>query len=154
MKIGGLVENSNLTMYRITSIKDEPGAAAEILKLFAQEKISIQYITESTVPGATAVMSLCVDAEQAERIDKLFVQYDKLMKQIEIKKISNVSVLGIYGPHFRDKPVLVAMFCRILGDAGINILGLSSSISSISGIIDSKQLINAKNALLQEFELP
>ena len=154
MKIGGLVENSDLTMYRITSIKDEPGAAAEILKLFAEEKISLQYITESTIPGATAVMSLCVDAEQADRIDKLFVQNDKIMKQINIKKVSNVSVLGIYGPHFRDKPVLVAMFCRILGDAGINILGLSSSISSISSIIDSNQLVNAKNALLQEFELP
>lgn len=154
MKIGGLVENSDLSMYRITSIKDEPGAAAEILKLFAEEKISLQYITESTIPGATAVMSLCVDAEQAVRIDKLFVQNDKIVKQINIKKISNVSVLGIYGPHFRDKPVLAAMFCRILGNAGINILGLSSSISSISSIIDSKQLVNAKNALLQEFELP
>ena len=154
MKIGGLVENSDLTLYRITSIKDEPGAAAEILKVFAQEKISLHYITESTIPGATAVMSLCVDAEQAERIDKLFVQHDQIVKQIKIKKISNVSILGIYGPHFRDKPVLVAMFCRILGDSGINILGLSSSISSISSIIDSKQLVNAKNALLEEFELP
>jgi len=154
MKIGGLVENSDLTMYRITSIKDEPGAAAEILKLFAQEKISLQYITESTIPGAMAVMSLCVDAEQAERIDKLLIQYDQIMKQIKIKNISNVSILGIYGPHFRDKPVLVAKFCRILGDAGINILGLSSSISSISSIIKSKQLVKAKNALLKEFELP
>jgi len=154
MKIGGLVENSDLTMYRIASIKDEPGAAAEILKLFAEEKISLQYIAESTIPGATAVMSLCVDAEQAGRIDKLFVQNDQIMKQISIKKISNVSVLGIYVPHFRDKPALVAMFCRILGDAGINILGFSSSISSISSVIDSEQLVNAKNALLQEFELP
>jgi aspartokinase len=154
MKIGGLVENNNLTMYRITSIKDEPGAAAEILKLFAQEKISLQYITESTVPGATAVMSLCVDSEQADRIDSLFPQNDQIMKQIKIKKIINVSIIGIYGPHFRDKPILLAMFCKILGDAGINILGLSSSISSISGIIDSKQLIHAKNALLKKFDLP
>ena len=154
MKIGGLVENINLTMYRITSIKDEPGAAAEILRLFAEKKISLQYLTESTVPGATAVMSLCVDSEQAEKIDKLFPNNDQIMKQIKIKKITNISIIGIYGPHFRDKPILLAMFCKILGDAGINILGLSSSISSISGVIDSKQLIKAKEALLAKFELP
>jgi len=154
MKIGGLVENSDLTMYQIASIKDEPGTAAEILKLFAQEKISLQYITESNIPGDTAVMSLCVDAEQAERIDQLIAQYDQIKKQIKITKIANVSVIGIYGPHFRDKPILPAMFCKILGDAGINILGLSSSISSISSVIVSKQLHHAKNALLEEFELP
>ena len=154
MKIGGLVENSDLTMFRVTSIKDEPGAAAEILKLFAHKKISLQYITESNIPGATAVMTLCVEAGRADKIDKLFAKHDQIMKQIKIKKIDDVSVIGIYGPHFRDKPVLAAMFCKILGDAGINILGISSSISSISTVIVSSQLKNAKKALLKKFELP
>jgi aspartokinase len=154
MKIGGLVENSDLTMYRITSIKDEPGAAAEILKLFAQEKISLQYITESSVTKDTAVMTLCVASGEEESIDQLFGKNDYITKQIKITKITDVSVIGIYGPHFRDKPVLAAMFCKLLGDAGINILGLSSSISSISSIILSDQLPVAKAALLEEFELP
>jgi aspartokinase len=154
MKIGGLVENSDLTMYRITSIRDEPGAAAEILKLFALGKISLQYITESRIPGDTAVMSLCVDTQQAEKIDLWLEQSDQIMKQIKITKIADVSVIGIYGPHFRDKPVLAAMFCKLLGDAGINILGLSSSISSISSVILTDQLSIAKEALLEEFELP
>lgn len=154
MKIGGLVENSDLTMYRITSIKDEPGAAAEILKLFAQEKISLQYITESSVPGHTAVMSLCVYGKEEENIDQLFRQHEHIMRRIIIRKITKVSVIGIYGPHFRDKPMLAAMFCRLLGDAGINILGLASSISSISSIIRTDQLEGAKEALLQTFELP
>jgi aspartokinase len=154
MKIGGLVENSDLTMYRITSIKDEPGAAAEILKLFAQEKISLQYITESSVPGHTAVMALCIHSNEENSIDQLFKKHEKILQQIIIKKITDVSVIGIYGPHFRDKPMLAAMFCKLLGDSGINILGLASSISSISSIIRSEQLQSAKEALLKKFELP
>ena len=154
MKIGGLIENRNLTMYRITSIRDEPGASAEILKLFAREKISLQYITETSIPEATATMSLCINANEEENIDRFFNENDQIMKQIKITKIAYVSVIGIYGPHFREKPVLAALFCKILGNAGINILGLSSSISSISSIIASDQLHHAKNALLEEFELP
>jgi len=154
MKIGGLVENSELTMYRITSIKDEPGAAAEILKLFAQEKISLQYITESSVPGHTAVMALCIRSSEEEIIDQLFTKNEEILKRIIIRKIKDVSVIGIYGPHFRDKPMLAAMFCKLLGDSGINILGLASSISSISSIIRSDQLATAKAALLKKFELP
>ncbi len=154
MKIGGLVENNNLTMYRIASIKDRPGAAAEILKLFAEENIKLQYITESGTPNETAVMTLCVSTEQAEILDWLFKKNDYLVKQVEIVKLENVSLLGIYGPHFRDKPILAAKFCKILGRAGINIIGISSSISSISSIIVRDQLENAKKALLKEFELP
>jgi aspartokinase len=154
MKIGGLVENSDLTMYRVTSIKDEPGAAAEILKLFAQEKISLQYITESSVPGHTAVMAICVRANEEDTIDALFQKNGKILRQIIIKKITKVSLIGIYGPHFREKPILAAKFCKLLGDAGINILGLASSISSISSAISTDQLASAKDALLQEFELP
>jgi aspartokinase len=154
MKIGGLIENSNLTMYRITSIRDEPGASAEILKLFAREKISLQYITETSIPEATATMSLCINANEEENIDRFFRENDQIMKQVNITKIANVSVIGIYGPHFREKPILAALFCKILGAAGINILGLASSISSISSVIASDQLHHAKNALLEEFELP
>jgi len=154
MKIGGLVENRDLTMYRMTSIADRPGAAGEILRLFAEKNVKLPYITESSVPGDKAVMTVCVDAAEAGIIDRLFAENQALSSQIRITKISSVSVIGIYGPHFREKPVLPALFCRLLGHAGINILALSSSISSISSVIDSDQLENAKTALLQKFQLP
>lgn len=63
-------------------------------------------------------------------------------------------MLGIYGPHFREKPAIAALFCVLLGNAGINILNLSSSISTISAIIDVRDLEKAKRVLLSEFELP
>jgi aspartokinase len=154
MKIGGLVENTDLTMYRITSIEDRPGVAGEILKIFAEENVKLQYITESSTPNQSAVMTICVVEEEAEIIDILFKKNSDILDQIMVTKFSDVSVIGIYGPHFRDKPVLPAKFCRILGRAGINMLAISSSISSISSVIKSDQLISAKNALLKEFELP
>jgi aspartokinase len=154
MKIGGLVENGDLTMYRITSIEDRPGAAAEILKLFAEEKVRLQYITESSAPEDTAVMTLCVNAKEGQRIDHLFEMNDQLIKQIKISRVADVSVIGIYGPHFKEKPVLPAKFCKILGKADINILAISSSISSISCVIHSDCIKKAKKALLKEFQLP
>jgi aspartokinase len=73
---------------------------------------------------------------------------------MNIKRVEQVSVIGIYGPHFREKPRLAAYFCQTLGKAGINILGLSSSISSISAVIVNDQLELARDALLKVFELP
>ena len=154
MKIGGLVENIDLTMYRITSIEDRPGAAGEILKLFAKENVRLQYITESSAPEDTAVMTLCVNVKEAKSIDHIFDRNNEVNKHIKITIVQDVSIIGIYGPHFREKPVLPAKFCKILGRAGINILAISSSISSISSVINSDQIKKAKKALLKEFQLP
>ena len=154
MKIGGLVENKNLTMYRINSMVDKPGAAAEVLRLFADKNVKLPYITESSVPNHTAVMTICVSAAETEIIDRLLEENQDLTLGLKVNKFPNVSVIGIYVPHFREKPVLPALFCRQLGQAGINILALSSSISSISSVINADQLENAKAALLQKFQLP
>jgi aspartokinase len=153
-KIGGIVENKNLTLYRISSVEDQPGVAGNILRFFAEYNINFEYITESSTVDATAVIAIGIRAEKSEEFDKKLANLGKQGINLNITKIENVSVLGIYGPHFREKPALAAKFCMTLGRASINILGLSSSISSICGIIGDNEIDKAKSALLEEFELP
>jgi aspartokinase len=154
MMIGGLVENHHLVMYHIDFLDDKPGAAGKILKILAENKIKFQLITESGTTTGAAVMTICVDMTLAEKIDKLFTDITQLKSHLKIKKVDDVSIIGIYSPHFREKPVLAAKFCKILGEAEINILSISSSISSISSVIASDHLEKAKAAVLNEFELP
>ncbi len=154
IKIGGLVENRDLTMYRLTTVQDEPGAAGEILQAFAENKVNMEYITESSTVKGYAIMAICVELQMADKIDQILLQNESISEQLSIKKEEHVSVIGIYGPHFREKPRLAARFCQTLGKAGINILGLSSSISSISAVIINEELDFARDALLQVFELP
>ena len=153
-KIGGLVENPNLTMYRMTDVLDKPGTAGDVLHAFAEEQVNLEYITESSTTEGLAVMVICVDSKMAARIDDYLYKNNELYKKLNITKIEQVSVLGIYGPHFREKPNLAARFCQVLGKTGINILGLSSSISSICAIIRKDEVDQARWALLDVFELP
>ncbi|NOX89763.1 MAG: ACT domain-containing protein [Calditrichaeota bacterium] len=153
IKIGGLVDQHNLTMYAITSLKDQPGAAAEVLNLFAREKINLEYITEGGCQHDYATLTFCVNSEIAARVDEII--HANIEKHAQtIRKREYVCILGVYGPHFREKPAIAAMFCSALGKEGINILGLSSSISTISAIIDIREHDRARNALLKVFKLP
>ena len=154
MKIGGIVENGDLTLYRMTLVEDQPGAAGSILKLFAQNNINLEYISESSTPGGSAVMTICIKSDKTQKLDRLLLDHESIHKKLGVKKIEDVTVLGIYGPHFREKPFLAAKFCMILGLSNINILGLASSISSISSVIKSEEVQSAKEALLKEFSLP
>lgn len=152
MKIGGFVEQKNLTLYSIV-LEDKPGSAAEILHLFGKKEINLSYITETSSPDNRAVLAFCVDTDVEDEIDKI-IQEDIEFKSRAIKKREYVGIVGVYGPHFREKPAVAAKFCFTLGKAGINILGISSSISTISCVIDIQEFDRAKDALLSLFELP
>ena len=154
MKIGGILENSGLTLYQITSTNDEPGVAGTILKFYAQRNINLEYITESSTVRGTAVMALCIKDEFVPEVDKFIEENKQAIQFLKIKKTENVSTLGIYGPHFREKHSIAARFCTLLGQAGVNIMGISSSISSVCCVIKTEHMNNARAAVLKKFELP
>jgi aspartokinase len=125
-----------------------------VLNAFAEKQVNLEYITETSTTDGLAVMGICVNRAMASRIDAYLAGNAGIRKKLNITRIENVSVLGIYGPHFREKPNLAARFCQILGNSGVNILGLSSSISSICAVIRDDEIAKARSALLEVFELP
>jgi aspartokinase len=154
IKIGGMIEVENLTLYRFSELLDTPGTAAKILKFFGEKKLNLEYITETSASDGTAAMTVCVEKEIGDQIDKFLQNNRNLVNSLHIAKTENISIIGVYGPHFREKPAIASTFCALIGEAGVNILSLSSSISSISCIIDGSQLETAKAALFKYFSLP
>lgn len=153
MKIGGIVEHRHLALYTVSSIADEPGSVAEVLVAFSEENINLAYITEGVAKDGTAVLSFCVDCDDKEKVDRLIKSETKI-RNTHIKKTENVGLIGIYGPHFREKPAIAVRLFEVLGKAKINILGISSSISTISCVVDIQSLDKSKDALLSYFKLP
>ena len=153
MKIGGIVEQLNLALYTIASLKDKPGSAAEVLQSFARESINLAYITENVARDGSVALSFCVDCDDVDKVEKLIKSETQIQNEY-IVKVENVVMLGIYGPHFREKPAIAVKFFELLGKEDINILGISSSISTISCLVDIQKVDKAKEALLTYFKLP
>ena len=153
MKIGGLVEQRGLALYSVLSLPDRPGTVAKILKIFSERNINLHYITEGSSRDGTAILSFCVECDDKDHVDEV-LRNNLAQCEFQVKKKEYVGIVGIYGPHFREKPDIAAKFCSTLGDADINILGISSSISTISCVIAVQDFETAKEAILKEFELP
>lgn len=154
MKIGGILENTKLALYKITTLEDEPGVAGAILKFYAQRNINLEYITESGSLDGKAYMAVCIKDSFVPEVDQFMNVHADRIKNYKIIKVEDVSTISIYGPHFREKHSIAARFCSLLGAHGINILGMSSSVSSICAIVKTEQLQIARQALLKRFELP
>jgi len=154
MKIGGIVENRDLTLYRINALRDEPGTAGSALQAFAKAGINLEYITESACKDGRAILAFCVKNGDIEKVDRYIEDQKENEDFIGFMKTGGVCVIGIYGPHFREKHSIAATFFKQLGDAGVNIMGVSSSISSVCCILSEAQREEAMKAINDFYELP
>lgn len=75
-------------------------------------------------------------------------------KEQRVEEIPNIASLTVYGPHFREKPAISGEMCSTLGKANVNILGISTSISSVCCLIKDEEYYRAYDALLKVFQLP
>jgi len=152
--IGGILEVRGLTMIKVLGISNKPGYGGKILTLLGNAGINLQFIAESEDISSLANLTFCINPEKTTIALNLI---QTAMESLEIKDIKaqpNITALTVFGPHFKEKPAICGKMCAALGNAEINILGISTSISSICCLIDDGKFSKAYNALLDVFSLP
>ena len=154
IRIGGIIESKRLIMVSILSMPDVPGIAGEVLSTMGNSDINVEFITEGRNIDGYADITFCVSSDYRDRLKELMKDLRERIKPKGEHWFENVSMIGIYGPHFREKPSIAGKMCKALGKAQINILGISTSISTVSCIIDGDKFDTAKEALLTIFSLP
>jgi len=67
---------------------------------------------------------------------------------------AQVGLVSIFGPDFRQRPGIAGEMFAALGQAEINIKAISTSISTISCVIEAKHVRDAVKVLQDTFEMP
>ena len=152
--VGGILQANNYTMLKVVGLPNKPGLAGQILTELGRSNINLHFIAESEDCEGLANMTICIDPSDAkEAVNIIKLQKNGNNKQ-KAEEIPNISSLTVYGPHFREKPVISGEMCSALGKADVNILGISTSISSICCLIKDEDFDRAYDALLSVFQLP
>lgn len=152
--VGGILLARNYTMLKVVGLPNKPGFAGRILTKLGRANINLHFIAEGEDAKGFANMTICIfpkDAKEAVRIIKS--QKNGNDKQ-NVDEIPNISSLTVYGPHFREKPAISGEMCSTLGEIDVNILGISTSISSVCCLIKDEDFDQAYDALLKVFQLP
>ena len=152
--VGGILELRGLTMIEILGFPNKPGHAGQILTLLGDAEINLHFIAECEDSNELANITICVVPTVAKKALKVINNYLASCPEGYVKCNSNVAIITIYGPHFREKPAICGKMCYILGHCKVNILGISTSISSVCCIIDDANFKRAYDGLLTVFALP
>lgn len=152
--IGGILHNHNYTMLKVVNLPNKPGFAGKILTKLGRANINLHFIAEGEDAQGLANMSICVYPADAKEAVKIIKSQKNGNKNQSVEEIPNISTVTVYGPHFREKPAISGEMCSTLGHANVNILGISTSISSVCCLIKEDDFDTAYQSLLEVFELP
>jgi len=154
IKVGGIMGSTGLAMVSILSVPDRPDVAGTILHAMGKNNINIEFVVLSSDVEGTGNMAFCIDQKNLEVAIEVLEGVKPLIEAKGISYHPNVAMISVFGPHFRERPMISGLMFNALGSSGINVLAISTSISSCCCLIEAGQAEDAMRALHDTFEAP
>jgi aspartokinase len=154
VKIGGIIQSRELAQVGVMSMPNQPGLAGKIFCALGKEGINIQFIVQTVDLHGRGNAIFCINQRDLQETAKVLKRIQPFVGSEKVVYHSPVGIISIFGPHFREKPSIAGTMFSALGDAGINILAISTSISTLSCVIEERLLPQAVQAISEAFELP
>lgn len=154
IKIGGIIQKRNLAKIGVMSIPDRPGVASAIFSALGARGVNISFIVHNIDLNNLDNIVFCVAQQDLPVALEVLNTVKETVGAKEIVYDREVGIISMFGPHFGERPGIAGMMFSALASAGINILAISTSISSTSCLIDASDMDEAVQALEKAFELP
>jgi aspartate kinase len=154
IRIGGIMQNAHLSLLNVTAVPDRPGIAAAILSSLGERSINVQFIVQCIDQNQQDQVALCVDRDD---LPVSLALVNDLAPELDAGKVVShpeVAIVSIFGPDFRERPGIAGTMFQSLADRQVNILAVSTSISTVSCVIEAESLDPALFALKDTFDLP
>jgi aspartate kinase len=153
-KIGGIMQTTNLAKVGVMSIPDRPGTAGRVLAALGEKGINVQFIVQCIDILENDHVVFCISQEKIEFAQEILEGVRRELGAERVIQRPNVAIISIFGSDFRERPGVAGEMFSALGDKGINILAISTSISTLSCVIDANHLEKAVTTMRETFELP
>lgn len=154
IKLGGIIQHTNLVRISLTNTPNQVSGFARLLAALGEANVNVHFIVQLLKPDQVELLSICIDQDEQRRTLQIIEAIGE-SHPLHIDSIDpDVTSIGIYGPDFRLRPGLAGALLETLHNASIPVQAISTSLSTFSVIIPSKQVDKAFSAIHQVFELP
>ena len=149
IKIYDIVQQANLDLWSINLSNSELGNLGATLSSLDRLGIRLPFVVAVQSPEAGLRFGLCFDRAQAKEVRHAFSHH---FSTTNLAHDPEVAALFIHGPHFGDRYGIANKFVEGLQRAGVAILAMSCTVSSISAIIGKIDLDPAIRTLDKIFQ--
>ena len=153
VKIGGILKHTDLALVGMMAVPDRPGIAAAVFKALGKRGVNVLAIVQLIDLDNNTHVVFCVASKDVLAAMGLLEPLKERFGGRKVTHRAGVALVSIFGPDFREIPGVAGMMYTALAEAGINILSISTSMSSVSCVIDQTRLDDAVAALKDTFEV-
>jgi len=153
IKVANIIQQKDLALIGMMAIPDRPGIAAAIFEALGARGIALQFIVQCIDLSNRSHVVLCVASKYLTTALGVLEPVSARIRAKEVIHIPQVGVVITYGPEFRELPGVAGKVGSALAAAGINILAISTSFSTVSCVVAGHRLADAVKALQDAFEL-
>lgn len=154
VRIGGIMQNGHLALLNVTAVPDRPGIAASILGQLGDRGVNVQFVVQCIDHAQSDQVALCVDRDDLPAALEIVQRLAPEIEAGHVLPVREVAIVSIFGPDFRERPGIAGTMFDALAARQINILAISTSISTVSCVVASAHLDGALRALRETFDLP
>jgi aspartate kinase len=154
IKIGGIMQSDGRALLKIMSVPDHVSVAGTVFKAMGENSINIELLAESFDLDDCGNFSIVIDQKD---LDRALSVLEEVKPTIDAKVVSHtpdVAVITVFGPHLREKPRIHGTMFSTIASLGISSLAISTSISSVSCVVEGRHLSTAVEALTDVFDVP
>jgi len=154
IKIGGIMQSDGRALVKIMSVPDHASVAGTVMGAMGKNDINIELLVESFDLDDCGNFSLVIDQKD---LDQAISVLEEIKLNIDARVVSytpDVAVITVFGPHLREKPRIHGVMFSSIASVGISSLAISTSISSVSCVVEGQYLETAIQALSEAFDVP
>jgi len=154
LQAGGLIQDDHLAMIGIMDIPSHPGVGGILFSELSEQGINVELIVHLIDLEERDHIVLCVDRGD---LTKALTVTEHIRGEIGGEAITSdpeVASVSLFGLDFREQRGVASLMCQTLGDCNINIRAISTSLSTITCVIEAQRLDDAVHALREAFTLP
>jgi aspartate kinase len=154
VKVGGILKNDAVASISVLAMKDRPGIASAVLNALGERSINVQFVVQVIDHQQQDQMVLCVHQDDLQASLEAIEGIRPQIQPAAILADVNVASVAIFGPDFRERPGIAGRMFGALASRGVNILAISTSISTVTCVVELSRLRDALAAIEEQFELP
>ena len=154
LQAGGLIQRDHLAMIGIMDIPSRPGVGGKLFSALSHQGINVQLVVHLIDLEEKDHIVLCVDRDD---LSEALTVVERAREEVGGKAVTSdpeVASVTLFGLDFREQRGVASRMCKALGDCNINIRAISTSLSTITCVIEAQRLDEAVNALGDTFTLP
>ena len=148
MSVGGIKTSHRVEIIKFSIPGEQIDLLSKILDALGGKEINIWFVGQVRTRDDLVNITLCVDPETAK--DTIAVIRDEF-PDIGLSTAADGAILSVFP--YRDSPETAYLFFSALGEAGVPVLAMSTSLSSLSCLVPHDQSAVTQEALQKAFAL-